>query len=105
MRWNRCDALTSKRLDVQTFFCYTTAMSSQPTQKTTLYLQPAVKKFLQHKAIEEGQSMSEIVNELIEDMLDSAWLAKNKKRIISEGTISSEEMLAELGLTRESLYD
>lgn len=71
--------------------------------KTTLYLQPAVKKFLQLQAIEENSSMSEVVNEMIEDMLDSMWLEKNAERIVAEGTISSEEMLESLGLGREEV--
>lgn len=80
-------------------------MSNSPTEKTTLYLQPGVKKFLQHKAIEEDSSMSEIVNDMIEDMLDSVWLAKNKETILAEGTISSEEMMKQLGLSYEDLRD
>ncbi len=75
----------------------------EPIEKTTLYLQPAVKKFLQHKAVEENSSMSEIVNDMVEDMLDSIWLAKNKKRIMAEGTVTFEEALAEAGLTYDDL--
>lgn len=78
-------------------------MSASQTEKTTLYLQPAVKKFLQHKAIEENSSMSEIVNDLVEDMLDGMYLAKNKKRILAEGTISLNELLETLGLTYDDL--
>ncbi len=78
-------------------------MSSLQTEKTTLYLQPAVKKFLQHKAIEENSSMSEIVNDLVEDMLDGMYLAKNKKQLMAEGTISSNELLESLGLTYDDL--
>ncbi|MBP9667765.1 CopG family transcriptional regulator [Candidatus Saccharibacteria bacterium] len=78
---------------------------STTTEKTTLYLQPAVKKFLQHKAIEENTSMSEIVNDMIEDMLDSMWVAKNRKRIYSEPTYSFDEVLEDLGITRESLQN
>ena len=78
-------------------------MSNQTTEKTTLYLQPAVKKYLQYKAVEENTSMSEIVNDMIEDMLDSMWLAKNRERIHSEPTYTFDEVLEDLGMTRESL--
>ncbi len=81
------------------------ATAQDPIEKTTLYLQPAVKKFLQHKAIEENSSMSEIVNDMVEDMLDGIWLAKNKKRIMAKGTVSFEEALAEAGLTYDDLRD
>ena len=47
--------------------------------------------------------MSEVVNELVEDMLDSMWLEKNAERIIAEGTISSEDMMESLGIGREKV--
>ncbi len=72
-------------------------------QKTTLYLQPAVKKFLQYQAVEENTSMSEIVNDMVEDMLDSIWLAKHGDRVRKEPTYSFDEVLADMGLTREDL--
>ncbi len=49
--------------------------------------------------------MSEIVNDMIEDMLDSMWVAKNRKRIYSEPTYSFDEVLEDLGITRESLQN
>ena len=49
--------------------------------------------------------MSEIVNDMVEDMLDGIWLAKNKKRIMAKGTVSFEEALAEAGLTYDDLRD
>lgn len=78
-------------------------MSNSTTEKTTLYLQPAVKKYLQHKAIEDDMSMSEIVNVMVEDMLDSIWLAKHGKELHSQPTVSFEEALAEAGLTYDDL--
>lgn len=79
-------------------------MSNMPTEKTTLYLQPAVKKYLQYQAIEDNTSMSEVVNDLVEDMLDSVWLAKHGDRIRQEPTYSFDEVLADMGLTREDLH-
>lgn len=75
------------------------------TEKTTLYLQPAVKKYLQYQAIEGNTSMSEVVNDMVEDMLDSIWLAKHGDRVRKEPTYTFDEVLAEMGLTREDLHD
>ncbi|MDQ5969950.1 MAG: CopG family transcriptional regulator, partial [Patescibacteria group bacterium] len=36
---------------------------SKLADRTTVYLDPVVKKFLQHKAIAEGGSVSEIIND------------------------------------------
>ena len=47
--------------------------------------------------------MSESVNDMIEDMLDSMWLAKHRERINKEPTYTFDEVLEELGMTRESL--
>lgn len=56
---------------------------SNLSEKTTLYLNPYVKKFLQLKALQENRSMSDIVNdefaELLEDLEDSYELSKRKE--------------------------
>lgn len=55
---------------------------SKLSEKTTIYLNPYVKKFIQHKAINERRSISDIVNEefaeLLEDMEDGYELSKRK---------------------------
>lgn len=56
---------------------------SKPNEKTTVYLNPYVKKFIQYKAVAEGRSVSAIINEefaeLLEDMEDSHELSKRKE--------------------------
>ncbi len=73
--------------------------------KTTIYLDPVVKKFLQHKAIEEDTSISDLINERIEEEMAGdkfhALLGKRRK----EPTVSFEDMMKELGLTYEDLRD
>ena len=55
---------------------------SKLSEKTTIYLNPYVKKFLQHKAINEGRSISEVINdnlaEMLEDLEDGFMVAERK---------------------------
>lgn len=50
------------------------------SKKTTIYLNPYVKTYLQHRAVQENRSVSEIINDemadLLEDMQDAAELKK-----------------------------
>ena len=43
---------------------------SKLSAKTTAYLDPKVKKFIQYKAISENTSVSDIINDYFEDMLE-----------------------------------
>lgn len=56
---------------------------SKLSEKTTLYLNPYVKKFLKMKAVQENRSMSEIVNEefaeLLEDLEDAYELSERQE--------------------------
>lgn len=73
--------------------------------KTTIYLTPTVKKYLQHKAVEEDTSISDLVNERIEEeMASSRFVALIEKRS-KEPTVSFEDMMRELGLTYDDLRD
>jgi hypothetical protein len=58
-------------------------LMSTLSEKTTLYLNPYVKKFIQHKAVNEGRSISDVVNEefaeLLQDLEDSYELSKRKE--------------------------
>ena len=51
-------------------------------EKTTVYLNPYVKQFLQHKAVNDKTTVSKIINEefadLLEDMEDAYELSQNK---------------------------
>lgn len=71
---------------------------SKLTEKTTIYLNPYVKKFIQHKAIADDASISQIINDyfadMAEDLDDVRVIAKRRK----EEAMSFEDVLSELGL-------
>ena len=92
-------------LDAMTLKRYNGSMSTAAVQKTTLYLQPTVKRYLQHMAIEQGTSVSALVNDLVEDELEERQLAKEIERRRKEPTITQDEMMKELGLTYDDLRD
>ncbi len=75
-------------------------------EKTTIYLDPKVKKNVQYYAIQNNSSLSEIINkklvEYLEDMMDIAEL---KKRDKDEEFIPLEEVLAELGIDEKDLQN
>lgn len=52
------------------------------TERTTVYLNPYVKKYLQHEAVEQNKSISELINdqmaELLEDAEDMAAVHERK---------------------------
>jgi len=64
-----------------------------------------VKKFLQHKAIEEETSISDLINERFEDEMASDKLIALIEERQKEPTISFEDMMRELGLTYDDLRD
>jgi len=76
---------------------------SQLSEKTTIYLNPQVKKFLQHKAVAEGRSVSDIVNDSFADMLEDLEDIKEIEMRRGEETVPFETVLRELGLTYEQL--
>lgn len=78
---------------------------SNLSQKTTIYLEPSVKKFLQHKAIAESRSLSEVINEQFADMLEDLLDIKEIEKRRGEQAIPFEEALKELGLTYDQLRD
>lgn len=72
---------------------------SDNSAKTTIYLNPQVKKFLQHKSIEEQTSMSEIINSYFADMLLDLDDINTIKQRRTEESVSFDEVLASAGLT------
>ena len=66
------------------------------TERTTIYLNPYVKKYLQHEAVEQNKSISELVNEqlaeLLEDAEDIATLQERK----SEPLVAWNKIKADL---------
>jgi hypothetical protein len=78
---------------------------SDLSQKTTIYLNPQVKKFIQHKAIAEDTSVSEIINSYFADILEDLEDLKKLEKRRGEPTVSFEEVLNDLGLTYDDLQD
>jgi len=66
------------------------------TERTTVYLNPYVKKYLQHEAVEQNKSISELINdqlaELLEDVEDAASVDQRK----AEPLLSWEKVKADL---------
>lgn len=76
---------------------------SHLSDKTTIYLDPKVKKFLKHKAIAEGRSVSDIINDNFADMLEDLDDLRAIEERRGEETVPFEVVLQELGLTYEQL--
>jgi hypothetical protein len=73
------------------------------SQKTTIYLEPSVKKFLQHKAVAEGRSLSNIINDefidMLQDIQDIGEIQKRRR----EEVVSLKAALHEVGLSYDEL--
>lgn len=76
---------------------------SNLSEKTTIYLNPSVKRFIQHKAVAEGRSISNIINDQFGDMLEDLDDIKQIEKRRSEPTVPFENVLRELGLTYADL--
>lgn len=72
---------------------------STSSEKTTIYLNPKIKKSVQYYALRDDSSLSKIINtkleEYLEDMADIAALEKTKNT--GETFISLEQAAKELG--------
>jgi hypothetical protein len=76
---------------------------SELSEKTTIYLNPYVKKFIQHKAIAESRSVSDVINEQFADMVEDLDDIKEIEKRRGEPTVPFEVVLNELGLTYDQL--
>ncbi|HUD06940.1 MAG TPA: hypothetical protein VMR34_03575 [Candidatus Saccharimonadales bacterium] len=76
---------------------------SNLTEKTTIYLNPYVKKFIRHKAVAEDRSVSDVINEYFAEMLEDLDDIKEVERRRDEPTVPFEEVLKDLGITYEQL--
>lgn len=76
---------------------------SNLTEKTTIYLDPTVKKFVQHKAVAEGRSVSDVVNDYFADMMEDLEDIKEIHKRRNESTVPFEVVLRDLGLTYDDL--
>lgn len=72
-------------------------------RKSYIYLNPQVKKFIQHKAVAEGRSVSDIINDQFADMLEDLDDIKEIEKRRGEDTIPFEQVLRELGLNYDQL--
>ena len=78
-------------------------MATKLSQKTTIYLNPYVKKYIQHRAIAENRSISELINDEFADMLEDLEDLKEIEKRRGEPTVPFEVVLRELGLTYDDL--
>ncbi len=76
---------------------------SNLSEKTTIYLNPYVKKFIQHRAIEKGASLSAIINEEFADLLEDLEDIKEIEKRANEPTVPFATVLKDLGLTYDDL--
>jgi hypothetical protein len=76
---------------------------SKLSEKTTVYLNPYVKKFIQHKAVAESRSVSEIINDHFADLAEDLEDIKQIKKREGEATVPFETVLKDLGLTYDDL--
>lgn len=70
---------------------------SNLSAKTTIYLNPSVKKFLQHKAIAESRSLSDVINEQFADMLEDLSDIQEIEQRRAEQSVPFEEVSARPG--------
>lgn len=73
------------------------------SDKTTVYLNPLVKTFLQHKAVEQKMSVSEIINDHFADLVDDLEDLKVIEKRRLEPTVSFDDLLKDLGLSYHRL--
>lgn len=76
---------------------------SQLTAKTTVYLNPNVKKFIRHKAVADNLSVSELINDYFADMLEDLDDVKEIEKRRQETVVSFDEVLTDLGMTYDDL--
>lgn len=68
------------------------------TDRTTIYLNPSVKDFIQHKAIAERTSVSKVINDYFADMLEDLYDVRTVQERRRQTTVSFEDVLTEAGL-------
>ena len=78
---------------------------SKLTDRTTVYLNPYVKKFVQHKAVEENRSVSSVVNNKLADLLEELANRGATGQRSSESALRFESVLKKVGLSYDDLRD
>ena len=66
------------------------------SERTTVYLNPYVKKYLQHEAVEQGRSISELINDQLADLLEDAQDVETIEERKSEPLVAWEKVKADL---------
>ena len=66
------------------------------TERTTIYLNPHVKKYLQHEAVEQNKSISELVNEQLAELLEDAEDIATVQERKSEPLVAWNKIKADL---------
>lgn len=76
---------------------------SNLSEKTTIYLNPNVKKFIKHKAVAESRSVSDVINDYFADMLEDLDDINEIEKRRGEPTVSFEDAMRELGISYDQL--
>jgi Arc/MetJ-type ribon-helix-helix transcriptional regulator len=66
------------------------------SERTTVYLNPYVKKYLQHEAVEQGKSISELINDQLADLLEDAQDIETIDQRKSEPLVAWKKVKADL---------
>jgi hypothetical protein len=66
------------------------------SERTTVYLNPYVKKYLQHEAVEQGKSISELINDQLADLLEDAQDVETIEKRKLEPLVAWEKVKADL---------
>lgn len=75
-------------------------------ERTTIYLDPRVKKTAQYYALRDDKSLSEVVNEqLLEYLEDQEDIAELEKRRKEPSFVSLEDVLKDFGIDEKELRD
>ena len=78
---------------------------SKLTDRTTVYLNPYVKKFVQHKAVEENRSFSSVVNNKLADLLEELANQGATSKRSNKSAARFEGVLKKAGLSYDDLRD
>jgi hypothetical protein len=66
------------------------------TERTTVCLSPYVKKYLQHEAVEQNKSISELINDQLAELLEDAEDAAAIEGRRAEPLLAWEKVKADL---------
>lgn len=80
---------------------------SKLSEKTTIYLEPSVKKSVQYYAVRDDKSLSKIINDRLSEYLETQEDIANAEKARCDGDqiVSFEEVLNDLGIDINALQD